>query len=268
VSLGQIEEDGHKIIMHADFLKIWDHHGHAVAKVKRAVNRLYMIRLDIDRPVCLAAQGDSLAWRWHARFGHLNFHGLQRLAMGEMVKGLPQIDHVDQVCDSCLTSKQRRLSFPGEAQYRVTNKLELMHGDLCGSVMLVTPINKQYFFLLIDDVNHYMGLALLSTKDEATMVFKAFQAKVEAEVKKKLGTLRTNHRGEFTTCGFLEHCINNGIQCHFTTPHSPEQNGVVERRNQFIMGMARSMMKGMLVPGWLWGEAVTTVAFILNLLPT
>jgi transposase InsO family protein len=143
-----------------------------------------------------------------------------------------------------------------------------MHRDLCGSVMLVTPINKQYFFLLIDDVNHYMGLALLSTKDEATMVFKAFQAKVEAEVKKKLGTLRTNHRGEFTTCGFLEHYINNGIQCHFTTPHSPEQNGVVERRNQFIMGMARSMMKGMLVPGWLWGEAVTTVAFILNLLPT
>jgi hypothetical protein len=89
VSLGQIEEDGHKIIMHADFLKIWDHHGHAVDKVKRAVNRLYMIRLDIDRPVCLAAQGDSLAWRWHARFGHLNFHSLQRLAMGEMVKGLP-----------------------------------------------------------------------------------------------------------------------------------------------------------------------------------
>jgi hypothetical protein len=39
---------------------------------------------------------------------------------------------------------------------------------------------------------------------------------------------------------------------------------VVERRNQSIMGMARSMMKGMFVPGLLWGEAVTMSAFILN----
>jgi hypothetical protein len=51
-------------------------------------------------------------------------------------------------------------------------------------------------------------------------------------------------------------------------PHSLEQNGVVERRNQSIMGMARSMMKGMSVSGWLWGEAVTTATFILNRSPT
>jgi hypothetical protein len=113
VSLGQLEEDGHKIIMHADFLKIWDHHGRVVAKVKRVVNRLYVIRLDIDRPMCLAAQGDSPAWCWHVRIGHLRFRGLW----------LPWIDHVDQVCDSCLTDKRRHLSFPGEAKYRVANKL-------------------------------------------------------------------------------------------------------------------------------------------------
>jgi hypothetical protein len=108
-----LKEDGHKIVMHAGFLRIWDHNGHAVAKENRAVNRLYMIRFDINRPVCLAAQGDSPAWHWHARFGHLNFHGLRRLAMGEMVKGLPRIDHVDQACDSCLIGKQCCLSFMG-----------------------------------------------------------------------------------------------------------------------------------------------------------
>jgi transposase InsO family protein len=104
----------------------------------------------------------------------------------------------------------------------------------------------------------------LSTKDEATTLFKAFQARAEAEVDRKFGTLRTNQCGEFTTRGFLDHCINNGVQWHFTASHTPEQNGVVERRNQFIMGMARSMMKGMSMPSWLWGEAVATVAFILN----
>jgi transposase InsO family protein len=89
----------------------------------------------------------------------------------------------------------------------------------------VTPTGKRYFFLLVDDVSRYMWLTLLSTKDEAMMVFMAFQARAEAEAERKLGTLHTDHGGEFTACGFLEHCINNGIQCHFTAPHSPEQNG-------------------------------------------
>jgi hypothetical protein len=58
------------------------------------------------RVVCLAAHGDRPAWRWHVRFGHLNFCDLRRLATGEKVKRLPWIDHIDQVCDSCLVGKQ------------------------------------------------------------------------------------------------------------------------------------------------------------------
>jgi hypothetical protein len=76
-----------------------------VAKVKRASNRLYIIYLDVHRPVCLAVQGTSTALRWHVRYGHLNFHNLKHLVEGNIVSGLPQIDHVDQVCDSCLARK-------------------------------------------------------------------------------------------------------------------------------------------------------------------
>jgi transposase InsO family protein len=120
---------------------------------------------------------------------------------------------------------------------------KLVHGDLCGLVTPATPIGKRYFFLLIDDVSHYMWLTLLSIKDEAMMVFKAFQARVEVKAERKLGTLHNNRGGEFMPRGFLKHYINNGIPRHFTTPDSPKQNGVVERRNQSIMGMARSMIR-------------------------
>ncbi|XP_066368007.1 uncharacterized protein [Miscanthus floridulus] len=44
-------------------------------------------------------------------FGHLGFQGLRALSKGGMVRGLPPIDHVDQVYDSCLASKQRRCPF-------------------------------------------------------------------------------------------------------------------------------------------------------------
>ena len=67
---------------------------------------------------------------------------------------------------------------------------------------------------------------------------------------------------------FQEYCADHGIQHHLTAPYTPQQNGVVERRNQTVLGMARSMMKGMKLPGWFWGEAVTTAVYILNRSPT
>ena len=55
---------------------------------------------------------------------------------------------------------------------------------------------------------------------------------------------------------------------HHTTPYSPQQNGVVERRNQTVVGMARSMMKAKGIPARFWGEAITMAVFILNHAPT
>jgi hypothetical protein len=39
---------------------------------------------------------------------------------------------------------------------------------------------------------------------------------------------------------------------------------VVERRNQTVLGMARSMLKAKQVPNRFWGEAVLMAVFILN----
>jgi transposase InsO family protein len=94
----------------------------------------------------------------------------------------------------------------------------------------------------------------MKTKDQAMTAFMAFQAQAEVEAGRKLGTLRTDHGGEFTARSFIDYCTKEGIQRHLTAPYTPEQNGVVERRNQTIMGMARSMLKAMGVPGWFWGR--------------
>jgi hypothetical protein len=97
VSLRQLEEDGHQILLFSGYLKVWDQHGILVAKVACITNWLYTLKLNVGRPVCLATQGSSAAWRRHTRFGHLNFLELRHLADGDMVDGLPQIDHVNQV---------------------------------------------------------------------------------------------------------------------------------------------------------------------------
>ena len=73
--------------------------------VQRGASRLYILKLTVDKPVCLVVHTEEASWRWHARFGHLGFQGLQKLSKGEMVRGLPRIEKVDQVCDGCLVGK-------------------------------------------------------------------------------------------------------------------------------------------------------------------
>ncbi|KAL6342520.1 hypothetical protein AAG906_012367 [Vitis piasezkii] len=61
---------------------------------------------------------------------------------------------------------------------------------------------------------------------------------------------------------------DNGIVAQYTMPGSPEQNGVVERRNRTLMEMKRSMMGRSNFPEYLWGEAIKTTTYILNRVPS
>jgi hypothetical protein len=56
-----------------------------------------------------------------------------------------------------------------------------------------------------------MWLTLMKMKDQAMMVFMAFQARAEVEVERKLGTLRTDRGSEFTARAFIDYCTKEGI---------------------------------------------------------
>ena len=130
------------------------------------------------------------------------------------------------------------MSFPKAAKYRAVDALELVHGDLYGPITPATNGGRRYFLLLVDDCSRYMWLQLLMSKDEVATTIKKFKALVEAESGKKLRVLRTDHDGEFTSVEFAAYCVEQGVVGQHTTLHSPQQNGVVERRNQTVVGMA------------------------------
>lgn len=51
-------------------------------------------------------------------------------------------------------------------------------------------------------------------------------------------------------------------------PYTPQQKGLVERRNRTVMAMARSFLKTMRLPSEFLGEAARHSVYILNRLPT
>ncbi|XP_076895611.1 uncharacterized protein LOC143548287 [Bidens hawaiensis] len=100
----------------------------------------------------------------------------------------------------------------------------------------------------------YMWLYLIKTKDEAFEMFKKFKVQAEKESSYVVKILRTD-RGV-------------GIKRQLTAPYTPQQNGVVERRNKTILGMTRSLLKAMKIPEVFWGEAVRHSVYLLNRITT
>ena len=63
---------------------------------------------------------------------------------------------VKHIIDRAKIAKHRRMPFPRQANFRAKEKLELVHGDLCGPVTPATPGGRRYFLLLVDDHSRYM----------------------------------------------------------------------------------------------------------------
>ena len=73
ISLGQMDEDGFKVDIESGILRLFDLERQLLAKVHRSPSRLYFLDMNITAPVCLIACVGKVAWRWHERYGHLNF---------------------------------------------------------------------------------------------------------------------------------------------------------------------------------------------------
>jgi transposase InsO family protein len=98
-----------------------------------------------------------------------------------------------------------------------------------------------------------MWVSLLQSKDQASQTIQRIQAVCERKYGNHLGALRTDRGCEFTAGQFSDYCAELGVTCELTAPYSPQQNGVVERRNQSVMGAARCMLKAKKLLGIFYG---------------
>lgn len=268
ISLGQATEVGCEVRMKDDTLRLFDRSGALMVKTERAKNRLYKVKLQVDTPQLLQIKASAGPSMWHERLGHINPDTIKMMVKKDLVTGIFDINSNTGTCVSCLRAKQSRKSFPQATMYRASTPLELIHADLCGPITPSTPAKKKYAFVLIDDHSRYMWTVLLAEKSEAFEKFKRFKLLAEQETQSKLKTLRTDRGGEFTSHEFQAYCEKHGIKRHLTAPYSPQQNGVVERRNRTLLEMTRSLLKHMNVPNSYWGEAIRHATYLINRVAT
>nr|GEX93221.1 retrovirus-related Pol polyprotein from transposon TNT 1-94 [Tanacetum cinerariifolium] len=230
---------------------------------------LYLITLqDINSPnsICLMAKAtSSQAWLWHLRLSHLNFDTINLLSKNDIVVSLPKLKFVkDHLCSLCELGKAKRKSFQSKITPSSKIRLQLLHMDLCGPMRVASVNGKRYVLVIVDDYSRYTWTHFLRSKDETPEVLIDFLRIVQRGLHAQVRIVRTDKGTEFLNKTLHAYFASEGILHQTSVARTPEQNGVVERRNRTLVEAARTMLSAAKVPLFFWAEAIAATCFTQN----
>ena len=266
ISITHLCEIFKEVSFNKDVCTIIDKEDNVVLKVKRSIDNCYC--LNVDPLTCNMAHECNKLELWHQRLGHMNFKDLKKLEKHSIVRGLPSLGKkLEIVCEPCQLGKQTKMSHKKNSYIATKRPLELVHMDLMGPIPTESINGKKYIFVCVDDFSRFTWVYFLRSKTEAFNYFRKFCNQVQNEKGldiKKICRIRSDHGTEFENAKFSEFCDGLGISHEFSAPRTPQQNGVVERKNRVLQEMARVMLNSKKVPRNLWAEAVNTACYVSN----
>lgn len=137
-----------------------------------------------------------------------------------------------------------------------------MHIDLFGPTRTTSVNGIHYKLVVIDDFTIWNWVKFLTHKDDAFEEFYRLCKKIENEKGCKIVSVKSDHGGKFEIKQFQNFCENYGINPNFSTLRTPQQNGVIERKNRSLQEMARTMLNNFNTSKHLWAEAVNTTCYL------
>ncbi|GKE67897.1 retrovirus-related pol polyprotein from transposon TNT 1-94 [Tanacetum coccineum] len=184
----------------------------------------------------MSKASSTKSWLWHRRLSHLNFGTINDLTKLDLVDGLPKFKYgKDHLCSACERGESKKASHPPKLIPSDYSKLELLHMDLCIHVGLFSLFERR------------------NSRDHQEIHYKA-----------KVCKIRTDNCTKFKNATLKAYYEKLGIMQQFSIVRTPQQNGVVERRNRTLVEAARTMLIFLRLLEFLWAEAVATICFTQN----
>ncbi|GJZ90040.1 retrovirus-related pol polyprotein from transposon TNT 1-94, partial [Tanacetum coccineum] len=204
-------------------------------------NNMYTLSLGdmiASSPICLLSKASKTkSCLWYRRLSHLNFGEINHLARQGIVRGISKLKfEKDHLCSACAMAKSKKKPYKPKSEDTNQEKLYLLHMDLCGPMRVASVKGKKYILVIVDDYSRFTWVKCLRSKDEAPdFIIK-----------------------------FLKMIQKVGISHETSVARSPQQNGVVERRNHTLTEVARTILIYAKAPLFLWAEAVATACYTQN----
>jgi transposase InsO family protein len=229
--------------------------------------QLYLVDFNDNKAeldTCLIAK-TNMGWLWHCRLAHVGMKNLYKHLKGEHILGLTNVHfEKDRVCSACQAGKRVGAHHPHKNIMTTDRPLELLHMDLFGPIAYISIGGSKYCLVIVDDYSRFTWVFFLKEKSQTQDTLKGFlrraQNEFELRIKKIISDNGTKFKNSQIEC-FLE---KEGIKHEFSYPYTPQQNGVVERKNRTLLDMARTMLDEYKTPDRFWAEAINTACYSIN----
>ena len=93
--------------------------------------------------------------------------------------------------------------------------------------------------MVVDDFTRYTWVVLLKDKAEAPEKMIYLCKKLQVEKNTVIARIKSDHGREFKKTKLATFCNDQGTHQEFSSPKTPQQNGIVERKNRVVQEMAR-----------------------------
>ncbi|GKB71025.1 retrovirus-related pol polyprotein from transposon TNT 1-94 [Tanacetum coccineum] len=124
--------------------------------------------------------------------------------------------------------------------------------------------HEKYTLAIVDEYSRYTWVYFLKKKSQAPETIMSFIKRVENQNDIKIKQLKNENGIEFRNSTLINFCDEKGISQNFSSPYTPEQNGVAERKNRTLIESARTMLSGSIFSKQYWIEAVATACYTQN----
>ncbi|WVZ70860.1 LOW QUALITY PROTEIN: hypothetical protein U9M48_019494 [Paspalum notatum var. saurae] len=182
-----------------------------------------------------------------------------------LIRGLPKLRaEKDLVCHPCHHGKMVAASHIPVSQVMTSYPDELLHMDTVGPARVASVSGKWYVLVVVDDFSRFSWVFFMESKDEVFGFVRDLVLRLRNENHKAMRAIRSDNGGEFRNSQFENFCRDLGLEHQFSSPYTPPQNGVVERKNHTLVEMARTMLDEHRTPRRFWAEAVNTACYIAN----
>jgi transposase InsO family protein len=227
--------------------------------------QLYLVDFNKAKlDTCLIAK-TNMGWLWHHRLAHVGMKNLYKLLKGEHISVLTNVQfEKDRVCSTCQVGKQVGAHHPHKNIMTTDMPLELLHMDLFGPIAYISIGGGKYCLVIVDDYSRFTWVFFLQEKCQTQETLKGFLTRAQNEFGFRIKKISSDNGTEFVNSqieGFLE---DEGIKHEFSSRYTPQQNGVVERKNRTLLDMERTMLDEYKTPDRFWDEAINTVCYSIN----
>jgi transposase InsO family protein len=104
----------------------------------------------------------------------------------------------------------------------------------------------------------------LGDKSETPEIFKTFARRAQREYNSQIVKIRSDNDSEFKNMNIEDWCDKKDVKHEFFTTYTPQQNGVIERKNKTLITLARAMLDDYGTPKRFWAEAINMACHTTN----